>query len=449
MHNLDSNDMDELFREGAEQYEFSYNPYAWAMMEEKLDQHHKRRHLWYLLAALILMLASTLAWYSYSRGSSAHPAEITTINEVERSITKNQKQMPVESTNDSTVDLNQIKINPVAADNITGTTEKEEYINASSKVSSRNIGAQNSKSNVDMEVQSSDEGSPVSSLAVADTESYRASDRDESPVGESSASDRHADIDGVLSPVSGITDGSTADYFSIEAAPMIHVGVEYEASHIKYEGLPITSDPILPIAARSNRFAITAFANPEWSSVGISSTVRSGYKIGLKVGYQFAGKYQIDLGIARSEKKYGSDGLAFTNKNGWVDDIMPMWMDAKCNVIEIPLEVTYFFSGYENDGFFVNAGLSSYFLNSEWYAFEYDQALMRPGLLMEINPEDVETNYHMAGVSKLSVGYQKTLSPNLAFEVAPYLQIPLTGIGEGKVNLYSAGLQLGLRFNGK
>lgn len=449
MHNLDPNDMDELFREGAELHEFSYNPAAWAMMEEKLDQHHKRRYLWYLLAALILMMASTTAWYSYSHSSRTHPTEIATTTQIERIVSEELKQAPVKSTIDSTVSINQIKINPVATDQISVATVKEEYINASSKVSGRNIGAQNSKSNADKEAQSPDEGSPVSSLTVADTESSRATDRGVSPVVESSASNDHADLADVMSPVIGITEGSPVEYLSIDGAPMMHTSVAYEGSQITYEGSPITSDPILSTAARSNRFAITAFANPEWSSVGISSTVRSGYKIGLKVGYQFAGKYQIDLGIARSEKKYGSDGLAFTNKNGWVDDIMPMWMDAKCNVIEIPVEVTYFFSGYENDGFFVNAGLSSYFLNSEWYAFEYDQALMRPGLLMEINPEDVETNYHMAGVGKLSVGYQKTLSPTLAFEVAPYLQIPLTGIGEGKVNLYSAGLQFGLRFNGK
>jgi len=55
MHKLDPNDMDALFREGAKRHEFTYNPDAWAMMEEKLDNKNRKKYfLWFFMSFLLL-----------------------------------------------------------------------------------------------------------------------------------------------------------------------------------------------------------------------------------------------------------------------------------------------------------------------------------------------------------------------------------------------------------
>jgi hypothetical protein len=127
-------------------------------------------------------------------------------------------------------------------------------------------------------------------------------------------------------------------------------------------------------------------------------------------------------------------------------------MDGKGNVLQIPLEASYYFNGYENNSFFINAGISSYFFNSEWYGFKYDpeDLLINPNAIEEITMDDISRrNFHLAGVARISVGYQKTLSSNMGVELSPYLQIPLTGIGEGRVDLYTTGIQLAIKFNTK
>ena len=84
-------------------------------------------------------------------------------------------------------------------------------------------------------------------------------------------------------------------------------------------------------------------------------------------------------------------------------------------------------------------------LHSEWYGFDYNDLLIRPVDYVEVTKED--ENKHLVGVGRVSFGYQKVLSDKTTIQVAPYLQFPLTGIGAGRVNLYSSGLQLAVKFN--
>jgi len=121
-------------------------------------------------------------------------------------------------------------------------------------------------------------------------------------------------------------------------------------------------------------------------------------------------------------------------------------MDAKCDVIEIPIGLSYYANGYRNSGFFADLGVSSYMLHSEWYGFEYDQPLVsRPERYKEVTEEDENT--HLVGVGRFAIGYQKVLSNKTSLQIAPYLQFPLTGIGAGQVNLYSSGVQIAVKFN--
>jgi len=76
--------------------------------------------------------------------------------------------------------------------------------------------------------------------------------------------------------------------------------------------------------------------------------------------------------------------------------------------------------------------------------------LIIPDAIVEITNEEISRrNIHPTGIARVSFGYQTIISPKIAFELSPYLQIPLTGIGEGKVDLYTAGLQFAVKFNTK
>ena len=222
----------------------------------------------------------------------------------------------------------------------------------------------------------------------------------------------------------------------------------FESDRFDFNSLNLkpTQTYIAPILlTNSNRYALTVFANPEWSSVGLFKDSKAGWSVGTKIGYQFADKFEVGGGIAFSRKIYKGAGAEYTMEGGWAYDIEPMQMDAKCDVIEIPLALSYYINGFRNSGFFADFGINSYMLHSEWYGFDYDDALIREDRYIEVIKDN--ENSHLVGVGRLAIGYQKVLSNSSSLQIAPYLQFPLTGIGAGRVNLYSSGVQIAVKFN--
>ena len=454
MHNLNPNDMDDLFKEGASQHDFEYNPAAWSMMEDKLDKHDRRRRfMWYILGlAMIASLAGLYLWTS-STGNTERtvPSSQPQSTPVEESTTIAQQSSAKEDTHPV---ANHIEITQKESET---KNNKKNYIREDSKVSSRNIGAQNSfqsentgslatsevvsipSPTVNNSAANSQEIITTKSRSVttgqADSPTYAGVNNDRQNIGVVSADERKQERERIS--------------FDLLNMPSFALTQEEQEVTIDYDNRVDFEFPDLQSSIKP-RFVVTVFGAGELSSVGSISNAGPGYRVGAKAGFQFNQKWQVDLGVAYSHKVYGGLGGEYTPSNGWYSDIEPTWMDAKCNVLEIPLEVTYFPKGYENSGFFFNAGISSYTINDEWYGFKYDTDGMDPQLeqllVKEIFPEDVSTNYHVIGAGRLSVGYQKILSSKSALEIAPYVQIPLTGLGEGKVNMYSTGIQLGMRW---
>ncbi|MCB0638542.1 MAG: hypothetical protein KDC54_18055, partial [Lewinella sp.] len=56
-------DTDKLFQEGANRYDFTYDPTAWEAMEQLLDRDRRRRLLWWWLGAVVVLLL--VAWMSW------------------------------------------------------------------------------------------------------------------------------------------------------------------------------------------------------------------------------------------------------------------------------------------------------------------------------------------------------------------------------------------------
>jgi len=56
-------------------------------------------------------------------------------------------------------------------------------------------------------------------------------------------------------------------------------------------------------------------------------------------------------------------------------------------------------------------------------------------------------NKNLFSVLSISAGIEKKLGPRFSFLAEPYLSFPLAGVGEGSVKLYSAGLQIGLKYS--
>ena len=62
MPDFNPNEMDALFREGAERHDFEYNSDAWALMEEKLDNKSRKRRILFILLGLLFIISTGIAY---------------------------------------------------------------------------------------------------------------------------------------------------------------------------------------------------------------------------------------------------------------------------------------------------------------------------------------------------------------------------------------------------
>ena len=202
---------------------------------------------------------------------------------------------------------------------------------------------------------------------------------------------------------------------------------------------------------KSNRFTFGILSAYEYSFVEEVADRCRGYKLGIELAYQFNNNFQISSGISFSKKRYNTAGTNYKP----IDAMGIQWKGAppevvtgNCNMYEIPIEFTYYLKGYSKNGFFIGTGINSYFITNETYNFDFApefQALNKLSWSTEKNPQ-LGNNNHLFGVVTAQFGYQHYVSKNIAFQVAPYLQIPTTGIGFGDVKLMSTGIQFKMSF---
>ena len=443
MPDLPKQELDKLFREVAGIQQFEYNEAAWNKMKVKLDVDDKNRKIGIWLLLLIgLALAGIAGLYYNSLG------DISTAQEV---IDTNEK-----ASNNSLFTENQIVQTEVeeqiaeAIENKKPITKIGGTINEEIKEGSPVKEDSSVKNNITSEIITSDN---LVNATSNTTNIFSTSSPNSTTINLSSEVVNET-IPSIEIPVQKTTESEIAAKSLIEisilqnstipklSTPIREIGnsqskVDVTVAEYEEENGPTTA----------SRLSYAMFSAPEWSSVGIGGPIEMGYKFGAKIGFQIAAKWELSTGLSLSQKKFNGEGSQFTEAGGWIDDIRPMTMEAKCNIIEIPLDVVYHFSGVGNSGFVASAGLRSFILHSEWYGFEYDPLQYKDELMDEKNMDNQNKNW--LGSIELSLGYSKKVSNNLSVLILPYLQIPVTGFGDGKVNLFSGGVQFAVRFDSK
>lgn len=168
--------------------------------------------------------------------------------------------------------------------------------------------------------------------------------------------------------------------------------------------------------------------------VNIASSMKMG-RVGLSTGiilrYHFNDRWSIQTGAVYSKKLYGA-----TPKDYHFDyPVTYTKIDADCNVLDIPLNASYRFLIQPGGSWSLVAGASSYFMLNEKYDYFYENGTKR-------SHEYNNRNHHYFSVLNLGVNWEKRTTGMLQWSLQPYVKVPLGGVGEGKVQLYSAGLSL-------
>lgn len=182
---------------------------------------------------------------------------------------------------------------------------------------------------------------------------------------------------------------------------------------------------------------------PEFNSAAALIGGKKGFSAGLGFSLGIAKRVTLQTGLKYSMKDYAADNYAYQFRNPRVKDLVTK-VDASCAVLEVPLQASYTFWDDASKSIDVNVGVSSYFMLKEDYTYRYAEG----SGISDRYQEYSNRNQHYFGVADLSATYYiKLKKERLQLGLEPYVKIPLTGVGEGKVNLKSSGLALKLRYD--
>ncbi|HET9824101.1 MAG TPA: hypothetical protein VFP87_02140, partial [Chitinophagaceae bacterium] len=182
-------------------------------------------------------------------------------------------------------------------------------------------------------------------------------------------------------------------------------------------------------------FAFLLSAGPDVSKAGGSDPGKLTLAYGAGISYT-RNRFTLRTGVYGARKIYKA-GPADYKLPYQPQNIKFVGTDANCYVMEIPITLLYNFASKNKGNWFAGAGLSSYIMKSEIYNNEYKTTTGAPLYYRyEVNNE----NKHYFSVVDLSAGYNLRLNNTLSLSAEPYIKIPLSGIGVGKVQLNSGGV---------
>jgi len=165
-------------------------------------------------------------------------------------------------------------------------------------------------------------------------------------------------------------------------------------------------------------------------------------KYGAGIGYQFGKWLSIQTGFYASNKNYVAAPKDYTIKPGSPMGAYPLdKIKASCLVYEIPLAVKYDIVSKPSFILFGTAGLSSYIMQKEKYdcSYTYYNNIYETEWLFN-------GNKHVFSTAVFSIGIEKKLGKQFSLLAEPSLSVPINGVGDGKMKIYSSSLQMGLKY---
>jgi len=191
------------------------------------------------------------------------------------------------------------------------------------------------------------------------------------------------------------------------------------------------------------KLSLIAQVAPDLSMVDQVALSDTRLGFGLLVEYEVMKNLSISTGANYSFKAYQANAESYTPKDGqWRWPESPENIDATCNVLEIPLNIRYYFHNQPKHRLFISSGISSYWMLNETYNYTYSTQTQW-NYSWELSNE----NQHMLSILNLSIGWQKKLSNRFSIQAEPFLKLPLGQVGGGRVNLKTTGILLGLKYD--
>lgn len=198
---------------------------------------------------------------------------------------------------------------------------------------------------------------------------------------------------------------------------------------------------IRPNSNRGSRFSIGVSLAPDFSGVSFKGN-KAGFGIGATVAYSLSRKFSLSGGLFYARKNYGIKDELGSYGYLWSQIQKPQGIDAQCQVFEIPINLRFNLISTPKNSVFISSGLSTYFMKRENYVFTYTSEGPNAVPGIDIKGE----NNHIMSIYNLSFGIQRRLTDRFGLEIEPYLKVPIAGIGLWDVNLTSSGAIVTARY---
>lgn len=437
-----SEEFDKKMQQAAEENAHSYTEKEWDKMEVLLDKHlpqkKKRRRFFIILFSLLAIGISTYSLYilneKKANDSTATKKSITASSEtntknpsiVQKDITPSDKK----STDDRVTANTQ---NPEAAE----TSNKSVSVQVVKEIKEKDAPAVTASNQFNKKTKTKKSLLPVKNI-ISKKEKARNTPDLQNDI------NKDADNNFIAEEKSNQT----------TVTPVINAVTRADTNSITLAKKDSVSESIIPTDPVNNQnkgehkskaLSFTFSAGPDISSVGIDKPGKLKIQYGAGISYALSKRFSIRTGLYVSRKVYSADSADYhPPKNFWTYYPNLQNIAANCLVYEIPVTVAYNFTGTKKQHWFVSTGFSSFLMKKETYGYTFKNTYGQPDYYSRTYKNE---NAHFFSVLHLSGGYQYNFTDRFSIIAEPYLKLPLSGIGFGKIKLNSGGLLLTAAFH--
>ncbi len=430
---------DKRIKEAADHYHPEYDDTAWQKMEQLLDEHlpveKERKRIFFLLPLVLIFgcLLLLIGLYNWKNINSVAPQNLLSKNKTEKVVVTNPSNNSEKITGQlSKSDKNSLSItkekNSIENDNTNSVAKKSEKTNSISSSlnhDNRNIA---SVSDNGLHNKQNDE---MKQHFIEKLNNPDEINHEEIPISKNTQPENKSNV---LTP--GEKENKVDEEKSLSEKEMIAQNNAEKTEKVSLKNLSKKTNKASKGFA--NNFGFSISAGPDASDVYHNKIGKLTLAYGAGLSYALSEKLNLRTAFYLSKKIYSVDGDDYKIPSGSLGNYEYLQnVDANCKVYEIPIKLDYSFGKTKNHNWFVSGGLSSYLMKKETYDYYYKTPA---GEMYNKDWSISNKNKHFFSVLDISGGYQYFLNKQFSIVAESYVNLPLTGIGAGKVKLNSGGI---------
>jgi hypothetical protein len=170
---------------------------------------------------------------------------------------------------------------------------------------------------------------------------------------------------------------------------------------------------------------------------------KRGFETGVVAGYRFGSPFSLETGVSFVKKYYWTGGKYFDAEE--MKSTMPAGMEitelhGSTGIIVIPFHLRYDIINKRNHRFYSSTGFSSYIITNE----NNEYFTMLNGTSGKMNGNYPANRNYFAASIDVGLGYEKDIGRKNHLRHEPYLQLPIRGIGVGRLQVRTAGVRIAI-----